>query len=235
MVEVYVLNLQNGISSLHYNQLLSHVSDSKKERISRFKFKKNACETLMSDILTRYFAMKNTGIKNTDITIVQNDYGKPYIDKLPSFHYNCTHSGEWVAIAISDMPVGVDIEVLKDMGMDIAKRFFTQKECQYIKNAPHNHRTKHFFDLWTLKEAYIKKHGKGLSIPLDSFSMNVKDNSISVEVEDDSLICYFHKYDITNNCKLSVCTHFPEEHCPITMLNRDLFIEEFLSLVNNFG
>jgi 4'-phosphopantetheinyl transferase len=53
--------------------------------------------------------------------------------------------------------------------LELTKRFFAPIEYEYVREAPPHLQRKTFFRIWTLKEAYIKAQGKGLSIPLDSF------------------------------------------------------------------
>ena len=52
---------------------------------------------------------------------------------------------------------------------ELAQRFFAAAECEYLRGLPPSLLREAFFRIWTLKEAYIKAEGKGLSIPLDSF------------------------------------------------------------------
>ncbi len=76
--------------------------------------------------------------------------GKPYFENLPLYFSN-SHSGTRVAIAVSDRPVGVDIERKRDVRKGLSERFFTEKEQKCD-----------FFEIWTKKEAYGKCKG-GLS------------------------------------------------------------------------
>jgi 4'-phosphopantetheinyl transferase len=67
--------------------------------------------------------------------------------------------------------LGVDVENMNRTAslLELAKRFFAPIEYEYVREAPPHLQRKTFFRIWTLKEAYIKAQGKGLSIPLDSF------------------------------------------------------------------
>jgi 4'-phosphopantetheinyl transferase len=68
--------------------------------------------------------------------------------------------------------VGVDVEcITRDtMCADVAERYFSPREVEELCSLLRNERTQRFYDLWTLKEAYIKARGMGLSLPLDGFS-----------------------------------------------------------------
>jgi 4'-phosphopantetheinyl transferase len=68
--------------------------------------------------------------------------------------------------------LGVDVENVHRMTscQELAKRFFAPSEYEYLRNLPPSLQRDAFFRIWTLKEAYIKAEGKGLSIPLASFS-----------------------------------------------------------------
>lgn len=161
--------------SAFYN-LLGFASGKKQEQIKRFHFDIDKKLSLYADLLIRIIACQTLSIKNSEIEFEKEEYGKPYIKGNPQFHYNISHTKNAIAIAISDYPIGVDIEKIKKAELDIANRFFTANEQNYI-NKNKNKSDKRFYEIWTEKEAYIKYIGKGLSIPLNSF--NVFENIIS--------------------------------------------------------
>jgi 4'-phosphopantetheinyl transferase len=71
------------------------------------------------------------------------------------------------------MEIGVDVErVRSDFEYEeIAKRFFSVNERAILRTILTERKLEAFYNCWTRKEAYIKAHGKGLSLPLDSFDV----------------------------------------------------------------
>ncbi len=68
---------------------------------------------------------------------------------IPHIQFNISHAGDYIACAVSDDPVGVDIELIKTADMQIAERFFTTDETAYIKSGQQEQR---FYEVWTKKE-----------------------------------------------------------------------------------
>ena len=91
-----------------------------------------------------------------------SENGKPYIENYSDFNFNISHTSGAIAIAISDSPVGIDIEKIRKADFRVAKRFFTEKENEYIKAQNSDTR---FFEIWTAKEAYFKCIGTGITNP----------------------------------------------------------------------
>jgi 4'-phosphopantetheinyl transferase len=85
--------------------------------------------------------------------------GKPFLTQLP---FNLSHSGNWSVCAVSDNPVGVDLELERPLRAPVEKKL-TQTEQAELLALPPNLRTAAFFDLWVLKEAALKQTGQGLS------------------------------------------------------------------------
>ncbi len=92
--------------------------------------------------------------------------GKPYIDGL---HFNISHSGEYVVCAFADSEVGVDIEKIREYRKRVAEKFHPE-EIAAIENS--EDKDLEFFKIWTMKEAYLKCLGTGISKDL---SFNVFD------------------------------------------------------------
>ena len=106
-------------------------------------------------------------------SVSTNSYGKPYLSYYPDFQYNISHSGNWVVAAVSDKSLGIDVEQIRDLDdfMDIAKRFYSEKEYVFLLEGEETTRLASFYDIWTKKESLIKAIGEGLSIPLQSFTV----------------------------------------------------------------
>lgn len=107
--------------------------------------------------------------------------GKPYFKNHPQFHFNISHSKDIIAVAVSSAPVGVDAEKLRDANLKIAERRFTETEKAFVKT------NEDFFYVWTRKEAYLKKTGKGLRQSLSSFCV-LEDTNIKTFIMSDCIV-----------------------------------------------
>ena len=79
--------------------------------------------------------------------------------------FSLSHAGGMALCAVSDGPVGCDIELVRDAPFDIAPRVFCPGERVYLLAARDEaDARRRFFTLWTLKESYMKMTGEGLGL-----------------------------------------------------------------------
>ena len=84
--------------------------------------------------------------------------GKPFLSGGPEF--NISHSRGYVAVAFSDGPVGLDMELMRPFSQALPERVFSASELSWFREKGSTQRD--FFTLWTLKESYYKYLGTGL-------------------------------------------------------------------------
>ena len=87
------------------------------------------------------------------------------LEKHPDVKYNISHSGDYVAVAVSDLAVGVDVEHKNDDGFKVSNRYFENAAKDYIDG-----NQSRFRDVWTVKEAFLKCIRVGITVPLNSFT-----------------------------------------------------------------
>jgi 4'-phosphopantetheinyl transferase len=106
-----------------------------------------------------------------EIEITTGIQGKPQVTGL---EFNLSHSGDLVAYAISDQPVGIDIERVRSMDLSgIIQRFFAPNEFAAWQKLPQSKQEAAFFHAWTVKEAYLKAIGTGLHTPLSEVEVSM--------------------------------------------------------------
>lgn len=115
------------------------------------------------------------------LRIEKDTYGKPYMPGH-AFCFNLSHSGPYAACAISDSPLGLDIQTLTECREALVRRFFTVQEQEHILNAAS--RSEAFTRLWCRKESFLKAIGLGLRLELDSFEVSGDDPQLSFEGTD---------------------------------------------------
>ena len=204
MSEIYAINIKEEFSNQMYLKLLNEVSEKRRLKISQYKFKDDAKRSLFAGILVKYIIRCKFNLKKNEVNISYNEYGKSYIVDRPECHYNLSHSGDWVICGCSNHEIGVDIEKVKQIDFSIAKRFFTHSEYAYLQKKDKQQQMNAFFDLWTLKESYIKYKGKGLSIDLNSFEFQFENGKFSLNLCDNSKLNFF-KWEILLDYKISMC------------------------------
>ena len=89
--------------------------------------------------------------------------------------FNLSHTDKLIVMAVGlDGDIGVDAEFIghERPVLDVAHRYFSPSELEALFALPKTEQRSRFYDLWTLKEAYIKACGMGLAIGLDHFSFD---------------------------------------------------------------
>ena len=189
MLDVVILIAMPELTQEDFNSLLPLVSSEKQDRIKRFHFFRDAQNCLLGDILSRFEICRATGISNRQLEFSVNAYGKPFLVDNHHVHFNISHAGHYVSCAISDEPVGVDVELIKTVDLKIAERFFAPDETAYIMGDESKQR---FYEVWTKKESRIKWEGLGLSKSLPSFSVFEKNEQLIYHkaLQNDEVICH---------------------------------------------
>ena len=187
--------------------LYTQVSDERQKRIRQFFHLEDAYRTMIGDLLLNHVLKKRIETRLKDTTIEKNEFGKPFLPDYPNLQYNISHSGNYVVCAIHNQIVGIDVEKVQSFDLRMAKHLFTGFEYRDILDS--RNRDIAFFEIWTLKESYIKALGKGLTIPLHSFRVrNFGDDQIEIvdmnkNEKMNNFIC--KQYTIAADYKLAVC------------------------------
>jgi 4'-phosphopantetheinyl transferase len=160
----------------HLAHAITLLSAAEKKRCAAFHFEKHRAEYALSHAMLRLALSEYAPVKSGEWQFLTGEKGKPEIAS-PTLDtpiwYNLSHTdGLAVCVAGRVRQLGVDVENMnrKASHQELAKHFFAPAEYEYLRNLPASLQREAFFRIWTLKEAYIKAEGKGLSIPLDSFS-----------------------------------------------------------------
>ena len=157
-------------------RLYATLTPDERTRSARFQFEHDqqrfiVARGVLRDLLGCYLQTQPGQIR-----FVYNAFGKP--DLGPEFanrlKFNLSHSAGLALIAIATASdVGVDLEYIRAQSdyADIARRFFSAAEVDYLVALPSHLYAEAFFSCWTKKEAYLKACGEGLARPLNSFSV----------------------------------------------------------------
>jgi 4'-phosphopantetheinyl transferase len=132
--------------------------------------------------------------------------------------FNLSHAAGLVVCAVADVVVGVDVERVDERRTDpgIWQHYFAPAEVAALTALPEEARTERFFTYWTLKEAYIKARGLGVSIPLHHFWFPVEAGpplriAFAPELADDPARWRFAQQRLSNDFLLAVAASAPDE------------------------
>jgi 4'-phosphopantetheinyl transferase len=172
------LHIWRGVIPMEPDPLLTgHLSFDEIQRAARFVRTKDKQCFLFSHGMLRIVIAYYIESEPQDIIFTKNAFGKLSLMQKSSKNYirfNMAHSEDIVAVAVtSQNKVGIDVEFIRDIedAQTIVSQNFSPSEQVYLTDLPQNEFRNRFFTCWTLKEAFIKAIGKGLSYPLEKFSV----------------------------------------------------------------
>jgi 4'-phosphopantetheinyl transferase len=180
--EIHVWNTSTEMPSNTVEKLVSFLSPEEKARADRFHFEKDQLHFKIGRGMLRCMLGKYLQAAPEKIEFAFNQQGKPMLVETSGelsprhpIHFSVSHSQGMVLWAFkASSRVGIDVEFHKARidHLELAKRFFAHDEAELVASLPEHESRRTFFKIWTLKEAFIKAHGGGLSVPLDSFSVD---------------------------------------------------------------
>jgi 4'-phosphopantetheinyl transferase len=188
--EVQVWHVQLQAWEKSADELFEFLNTDERERASRFKFPAPRNQFVISRSLLRRTLGRYLQIDARDVRFGSTGNGKPELDGNPGLQFNLSHTEGVTAFAIArNRRVGIDVEKIRENteALNLATRFFSHREVEWLRSQPVSEHVASFFDCWTAKEAYIKAHGQGLSMPLGGFSVlpGLRNFRLELQVDDD--------------------------------------------------
>ncbi|MBU3090542.1 4'-phosphopantetheinyl transferase superfamily protein [Clostridium sp. CF011] len=216
MIEGFAVNIKDEFLDINIEKITERLDNYGQDLKRSFKYKEDLFRTSIGEMLTRTKMCSILGISNKDLKFFKNNYGKPYIINNKNIYFNISHSGEWVVGVFSNYEIGIDIEINLDLQVDIVDACFTKNEKEYVYFGNKNSSISRFYEIWTLKESFIKALGRGLSIPLDSFeiSKDKLEKDLWINSDNPNNIYYFKICKFHNEYTISIATPmkiFPNE------------------------
>ncbi len=202
MAQLYGMNLQPFLDG-KWQFFLPELPPERQKSVQICRFDADKARKTGAGWLLQH-ALLQAGVPKNAQIFEKNALGKPFLTTKPGIHFSLSHSGSWAVCAVSCDPVGVDVEQPR-CTMEIARRFFQAKELEGLDTLPEQQCKDQLNRLWSAKEAFVKTLGGGLTIPLNSFTVFLRENTAFLEQSHASLPYQLHEYRL-ENARICLCT-----------------------------
>lgn len=178
-----------------------YLPEQRLKKISSYRFARDRDLGIIAYLLLRHALKQKYGIDEA-VTFDYGPHGKPCLKKYPRIHFSISHCREGALCAVSDSPVGADIQEIETSYAKVMRRVMCESEISAITESASPDIA--FTTFWVLKECYIKYRGTGLSeeLRLLDFSQAVKNHHFR------DCFCY---HNHTSRYCYSYCTSAREE------------------------
>lgn len=141
-------------------EALRGISEQRREQALKFKHEQGQRLCVLAYQLLKEGLQQAYSITDNPI-FEYNEHGKPSIVGHPEICFNLSHCKEAVVCVISDQPIGVDVESIREYKESLVNYTMNDEEIGQIKSAENP--ASAFIRLWTMKEATMKLIGTGIS------------------------------------------------------------------------
>ncbi len=206
-IYIYHYKIPDHLTIQTIRSLISSLPERDHEHLHGLLNKDVQERALFSKLLIQYVVSKLSipGSPNIETTLT----GKPFFAAFPSFDFNISHSSKMVICCVTGNSfVGIDIERIRPIELDIYKDYFQSDEWSDIHSSENP--VSAFFSLWVRKEALIKADGRGTEISLSSI------NAMNSEVTIDAKKWYIKDLILEDGYS---CAFACEKLKPIKLLN----------------
>lgn len=231
MIKIFFLQKKGIINN--FKQIINILPPEEAAEVNRKVRNTDKEITLLSKIMARTLLAEHIKCNPLLLQISKGKYGKPYLPQNPHFHYNVSHAGSILCLAIADSEIGVDIEEEKNIEEAVMQFSCTEEEYNQLKSTNSENRISSYFKTWCLKESFLKAIGTGLFRQLKSFSIiENKDKQIKLKDYEDSENSEkwkFHYERVLRNYHFSLCSSWSEGNIEKIWITQKDLISKFIN------
>ena len=155
-----MIYLSEDIWDFDLSKALNEISEQRREQALKFKFEQGQRLCVLAYQLLKEGLHKEYGITENPI-FEYNEHGKPSIVGHPEIYFNLSHCKEAVVCVISNHPIGIDVESIREFKDSLVNYTMNDDEVREIEASENP--ASAFIRLWTMKEATMKLVGTGIS------------------------------------------------------------------------
>jgi 4'-phosphopantetheinyl transferase len=159
---------------LRPSDMRSALSEQERARAARFVFPRDETRFISRRYCTRRILGEYLSCEAGEVSFVAGAHGKPFLSPAHNsdLQFNLSHSEDIAVLGVAHgLELGVDVERLNPIIEGVAQHFFSRAEITALSTMSPERANLGFYECWTGKEAFVKAHGAGLSIPLSSFDV----------------------------------------------------------------
>lgn len=168
--EVVVADVELLMEEQMFTRMLMSVSPDRQQKARRYKFPKGKALSLGAALALDKL-LQRRGLRERDQRYLEGKHGKPSLADHPEIHFSISHSSHFVACAMADCEIGIDIQHLVKVNEPLMRRVLSDEELRMVMALQGEERQMLFARLWALKEAYLKAVGTGITDDFPSFSL----------------------------------------------------------------
>ncbi|MBW2257586.1 MAG: 4'-phosphopantetheinyl transferase superfamily protein [Deltaproteobacteria bacterium] len=194
------------------------LSAGERTRHARFQHPRDRHDFLISRSLLRTTLSRYEARPPEAWRFTTGPHGKPEIEGdagNPRLRFNLSHTQGLILVGVTrGHDIGVDVEDIRQEtdALSLAERFFSPEEHEQLASLAPEDRSRHFFALWTLKEAYAKARGEGLSLPLDTCRFRFDGPEVVPDfIDDDATAWQLHRFSPTPHHVAAAAVRRPPE------------------------
>ena len=176
-MKYYKYNI-NEMTDALFERYVGMMSPERREKTLKKARREDRLLSVAGEMLVRRAVSEALGICEEAVPLCSDGRGAPTLDGTGLF-VSIAHSGNYAVCALSDTPVGIDIEEVRPMCGRVATGTFSVRENEYLGADGYElsgDTLVRFFEIWTAKEAYAKMTREGISLKstVDTTAIPVK-------------------------------------------------------------
>ena len=185
----YYITKMSGFSEEKQREFFSFLDKEKKAEYLSASNENRKKSILLSQGFAKEKIAEDYSLEKKNIIFSVTPFGKPYCKSHGEIYFSLSHSGDFLALAISDKDIGIDIEKIREAKENLVNRVCCKNEKDKIfsSDKPDTEFTK----IWTRKEAYLKALGTGIDRELITIDTTDKNLKFTTEIRENFIVSVF--------------------------------------------
>ena len=155
-----MIYIDDNIWNFDLRQALDSVSEWRRNYALRYRRELDQRLSVAVYKLLQHALLTEYGL-NILPRFIYNGNGKPALEGFPEIHFSLSHCNQAVVCAVSELPVGIDVETTDNYSDEVARQVMSHAELRSINSSARPDVT--FTRLWTMKESLYKMRGVPLA------------------------------------------------------------------------